>query len=404
MFNYHQQDVMNSPLISIFLPFYNDQDFLEQSITACFKQKYNNWELFLFDHASTDNSSQIAKKFLNDNRVHYIRVEENLGAGSGANLQSCLPDMKGKYLKLLCADDEMTTDCLLECSKFMESNPLIDFCFSDMQYIDENEKKINTKWSLEIEGVNFNNDEKKTLKTFFLGKSHLAYPTSFLKLDILKNTILNSTYIMLFDVWLWTSLLLQGKKIGFINKTLILYRCHKNQMSSINNVKLATRRGYFEYSSICSLYYSITDIKLTKYLVDSKFAKKLKEGDESLIPFVIAHYYFSASSHLKDFPSGAEPFILNGFNKLCQILNNPIEREKIRERFDYGIKDFRKEYSFPAVQQAKKYDRRLFNDFRIKANELSGKDLTVTMILFLILKKIYKKILPNWKKKNKYTV
>lgn len=395
---------MKEPLVSIFLPFYNDKSFLEKAITACLNQSYDNWELFLFDHASSDGSSEIAKKYLFDKRIHYIKGKENLGAGSGANLQSCLPKMRGKYLKLLCADDEMTNDCLLECTKFMESNSLIDFCFSDMQYIDDHENKLNTKWSLEIEGVDFNNDEKKTLKTFFLGKSHLAYPTSFLKLDIIRNIVLNSTYIMLFDVWLWTFLLLQGRKIGFINKSLILYRCHKNQMSSINNFKLATRRGYFEYSNVCSLYYSIKDVKLAKYLIDSKYARELKDGDESLIPFVVAHYYFTAPSHLKDFPSGAEPFILNGFNKICQMLNNPIEREKIRERFDYGIKDFRKEYSFPDYQQPKQYNERFFNDFRIKANELAGKELTLTMILFLMLKKVYKKILPHWRKKNKYTV
>ena len=86
------------------------------------------------------------------------------------------------------------------------------------------------------------------------------------------------------------------------------------------------------------------------------------------------------------------------------MLNNPIEREKIRERFDYGIKDFRKEYSFPDYQQPKQYNERFFNDFRIKANELAGKELTLTMILFLMLKKVYKKILPHWRKKNKYTV
>lgn len=386
--------VSDSKLVSIFLPFYNDKDFLGEAILACQRQSHDRWELFLFDHASTDGSAEIAKSFLTDKRIRYLRASENLGAGSGLNLQHCLPKMRGKYLKLLCADDEMREDCLAECLKFMESNPSIDFCFSDMQFIDGKGKKLSTKWSIEREGVNFNNDEKKTLKTLFEGKSHLAYPTSFLKLNLIRELPLNTTFIMLFDVWLWTTLLISGKKIGFIPKTLMYYRCHEGQMSSINNAYLAQRRSYFENSNLVPIYFKIKDINIIKYLIKSEFSNSLKEGDDDLIPFVVAHHYFS---------SGIGPFDLIGFNKISDLLNDPYERKRIRERFDYGIKEFRKEYSYPKPVSSNGDSKRFLNEFRNKANTLTGGDLSFNMLIFLLIKKFYKKLFFR-KRKNKYTI
>lgn len=383
------------PLVSIFLPFYNDKKFLASAIAACLEQTFSNWELFLFDHASTDGSDKIAKSFLEDKRIKYYRASENLGAGSGLNLQFCLPKIRGKYLKLLCADDVMTTNCLEECFRFLELNPSIDFCFSDMQFIDERGKEIPITWSQEREGVDFNNDEKKTLKILFQGKGHLAYPTSFLKTTIIRGMSLNSTFIMVFDIWLWATLLIQGKKIGFIPKSLINYRCHKGQISSADHLALAQRRSFFENSVLTEIYFNIKDVELTKYLLNSDFARKLENEDQDLIPFVFAHHYFT---------SGESPFNLVGYKKISSLLEDADTRRKIQTKFGYTIRHFRNEYSYPNVRNNYENNKRVLNDFRNKANGLSGSELTLGMLVFLMIKKFYKATFSRIIKRKKYTI
>ena len=102
--------MQSKPLVSIFLPYYNDKKFIKDAIEGVLNQTYQNWELFLFNHASTDGSRKIAHDF-NDFRIKHIDANENLGAGSGLNSYNCLNLMNGKYIKFFCADDVMLSNC-----------------------------------------------------------------------------------------------------------------------------------------------------------------------------------------------------------------------------------------------------------------------------------------------------
>lgn len=377
--------------ISIWLPFYNDEKFIGQAIDACLRQTFTDFELILFNHASTDSSPQIVKSY-SDPRIKYFETDKNLGAGSGLNFSKCFSYMTGKYIKLLCADDIMYDNCLYDLYTYMESNPEKDMCFADMQYIDENGNDLGISWSQERVGVDFTNDEKKTLKLFFKGISHLAYPTSFLKRKVLESIYINRVYIMLLDVSLWTDALIHGFKIGFLQKKIVYYRCHQSQLSSINNISIAARRGAFEYLSLCSIYFNIKNIDIVKFIVDSDYAKMLCDEDIDLIPFVIAHYYYTAYLHPADFPSGCEMFKLCGFMKIEKMLNDDLLAEKIYKKFGYGILEFRNFYSYPEIIQKKeaKIYKNTFSKYKYVAKNTYGKELSLFQILFLFFRKLIK--------------
>ena len=57
---------MNSELISIVVPIYNVENYLERCIESLILQDYKNIEIILVDDGSTDNSSDICKKYLKD--------------------------------------------------------------------------------------------------------------------------------------------------------------------------------------------------------------------------------------------------------------------------------------------------------------------------------------------------
>ncbi|MGN0334583.1 MAG: glycosyltransferase family 2 protein [Lachnospiraceae bacterium] len=73
------QNRVEKPLVSVVLPVYNGERYLESSIESCLNQTYRNLELLILDDGSTDRSAEIAKHYEKlDSRVHYHKNPQNL--------------------------------------------------------------------------------------------------------------------------------------------------------------------------------------------------------------------------------------------------------------------------------------------------------------------------------------
>ena len=70
------------PTVSVFVPYYNDRNFLPQCIESILAQTFKDFELVLLNHATTDDCRSIAHSFA-DPRIIHIDMPSNLGAGSG---------------------------------------------------------------------------------------------------------------------------------------------------------------------------------------------------------------------------------------------------------------------------------------------------------------------------------
>lgn len=90
-------------LISIVIPIYNSEKFLEECILSVLNQTYKNIELILVDDGSTDNSSLICKKYLEkDLRVKYIK---NINSGVSVARNIGIENSEGKYICFVDSDD-----------------------------------------------------------------------------------------------------------------------------------------------------------------------------------------------------------------------------------------------------------------------------------------------------------
>ena len=85
-----------SPLVSIILPVYNGEKYLEKSINSCLKQTYKNIELIIVNDCSTDNTLSICDFFVkNDTRVKLINNSINKKLPASLNIGK---KAKGNYL------------------------------------------------------------------------------------------------------------------------------------------------------------------------------------------------------------------------------------------------------------------------------------------------------------------
>ena len=90
-------------LVSIIMPSYNTADFISETIDSVLNQSYKNWELIIVDDCSTDNTDEIIKKYLSDQRIRYLKNEKNSGAAVSRNY--ALREAKGKWIAFLDSDD-----------------------------------------------------------------------------------------------------------------------------------------------------------------------------------------------------------------------------------------------------------------------------------------------------------
>lgn len=96
-------------MISVIVPVYNAQSFLERCIQSVQSQNYQDWELYAIDDGSTDSSYIILCKYRDiDPRVHVIS-QENQGAGRARN--KGIDAVEGEYTVFLDADDYLEPSC-----------------------------------------------------------------------------------------------------------------------------------------------------------------------------------------------------------------------------------------------------------------------------------------------------
>lgn len=101
---------MDSPLISILIPFKNTSAYLDECLNSILNQTYSNWECIIVDDYSTDNSYSIVKNFAkNDSR---IKLHKNNGKGIIDGLKTAFRHCKGEYITRMDSDDIMISNRL----------------------------------------------------------------------------------------------------------------------------------------------------------------------------------------------------------------------------------------------------------------------------------------------------
>ena len=89
-------------LVSIIMPAFNSAGYIRESIDSVLAQTYTDWELWVVDDGSTDNTAEVVKKF-KDRRIHYVKQATNKGVAAARNLG--IARSRGRFLAFLDSDD-----------------------------------------------------------------------------------------------------------------------------------------------------------------------------------------------------------------------------------------------------------------------------------------------------------
>ncbi|MCG8513197.1 MAG: glycosyltransferase [Halanaerobiales bacterium] len=118
------------PVISVIMPNYNNQAYIEIAIRSVMDQSFQDFELLIIDDGSTDLSPDIAEQFAaTSSRVRVFHHSENAGPAKVRNIG--LEHAKGHYLVFMDADDVMLFDRLRNTAKIFAKNPEIAMVFGN---------------------------------------------------------------------------------------------------------------------------------------------------------------------------------------------------------------------------------------------------------------------------------
>lgn len=356
---------MNSfPLVTVAINYYNDKKFLPDCIESILNQTYKNFELVLFNHASTDESCDIAHSY-NDPRIIHVDAPKNLGAGASYNYRYTMSLINGTYFKGFCADDVMNPDCLTNLVEYATANPDKDLIFGNLEYISATGKKLGKDWFHSVKNFSITANETDLLRMFAEGKNSLPCPAAMFKADLLKKIKADNSLTIRADMWLWVSLLLQGAKVAYCDKIVGAYRLHDYQESSFD-MDIIRRRSEYEKSPFLSLFFEIKDINTAKIVFpDSPYADKLT--DPQNIPFYVAEYFLRKDGY---------PF---AYEALFKMMLDDETCGRLERVFGFGVLELRRLYAF---KKNVGWEKRLYAKNPKKLNEAE--------LLYLLVKRCLK--------------
>ncbi len=123
------------PLVSVGVPVFNGEAFLEDAIRSVLAQTLDDLELILCDNASQDRTAEICSDYAaRDPRVRYFRNSRNLGAAANYNL--AFSHARGRYFKWLAHDDRMLPSFLTKTYRVLEERSDAVLCNTVISYID----------------------------------------------------------------------------------------------------------------------------------------------------------------------------------------------------------------------------------------------------------------------------
>lgn len=126
-------------LVSIITPNWNCAKYICETIKSVQAQTYQNWEMIIVDDCSTDNSEEMVKPFLEqDKRISFLKNSKNSGAAVSRNY--ALREAKGRWVAFLDSDDLWLPEKLEKQLKFMVENNHV-FSYTKYQEIDNDSRE-----------------------------------------------------------------------------------------------------------------------------------------------------------------------------------------------------------------------------------------------------------------------
>lgn len=220
----------DNPLISVLMPVFNAEEYLEESIKSVLNQTFRNFELIICYDQSSDNSIKIIRNFqAKDKR---LTISYGKGRGLINSLNDGLELSSGNYIARMDADDISLNTRFEDQLNFMEKNPDVGICGTWVEIFGEVDK--NLIWKLPV--------NNQALKPMLLFSVPFAHPSVMIRAELFRkcNLSYNINYNRVEDYKLWVDCA-EVTKFSVLPKVLIKYRYLTTSLSKTAEIEYEKR-------------------------------------------------------------------------------------------------------------------------------------------------------------------
>lgn len=234
------------PLVSVIVPCYNHEEYIEECIKSIINQTYKNIELIVIDDGSKDSSPKLLKEL---SLIYNFHFEYQKNIGLSATLNKMINMSTGKYIALVASDDIYTLNKIeILVTEFENLDEDYGIVCGNAQFINNKSEKLfhkknNNKYYDLISYYISSREDINIFSEFgsytsILASNYIPALSTLIKRNILIEVGLYEEEITLEDWNMWLKLS-KKYKMKYINEVVAFYRWHDSNISKTMYKKLA---------------------------------------------------------------------------------------------------------------------------------------------------------------------
>lgn len=319
----------NNPKVTVILTSFNHAKYLREAIDSAINQTFSDFELIIWDDASSDNSWEIIQSY-DDKRIKAFRNGEQKQARYGIN-KAIEEIAQGEYIAIHHSDDIWDLEKLEKQVAFLDKNPHIGAVFSDVLVIDENSDPLakNSHFYQKV-FAQPNRTRHEWLNHFFYKGNALAHPSVLIRRKCYFDC---GTYRYGFpaaDHDMWVRLCMRYD-IHVLSEKLIKIRIRDNAANMSASRPDSRQKQYFQLLQILRIYKRI--------VLPDELQKIFPEAAPYIKSNGVISSFLLAMMALK---SGQTHNILKlfGLELLFELMNVFETRKQVEEIYGFKINDY----------------------------------------------------------------
>jgi len=291
------------PAVSVIMNCYNGEKYLREAIDSVYAQTFTDWEIILWDDASTDGTKEIAQSY--DDKLQYFKGQKSASLGQARNW--ALGKAKGEFIAFLDQDDLWMPEKLEMQIPLFQSDDAIGIVIANAYYFNDNELIIRQIYRKKKPPTGY--VFRELLKSYFI-----PLPTVIIRRSALEHLSywFDERFTMIEEADLFIRIAFTWK-LEYVDKPLGKARLHKDSWTFSHPLSLPHERKmmidtYTQMFGDFNADYA-NEIKYLKATIDVSLAKiDLNEGKNrdarvKLIPHINCGYDFLLLYLICFFPS-----------------------------------------------------------------------------------------------------
>ncbi len=320
--NSHWKEV-RMPKVSVLLTSFNHGKYLRAAIDSVLNQSFGNFELVIWDDASTDDSWAVINSY-SDRRIKAFRNEENKRPIFGV-VKAISEVLAGEYVAMHHSDDVWALDKLEKQVAFLNAKPEIAAVFTRVQIIDEHGVNSTDNWFDQE-----NRSRWQWLNQLFLGQNRLNHPSVLIRKQCYQQVgVYRYGFAQTGDAEMWSRVLLRYP-VHIIQEKLTMHRLFSDRSNTSSNKIQSLIRASNEWNVLRKNFLSLSSFEDIAAIFPNLERFRNLEGFDTKFLLAMACLYECKQRNAWQL----------GLSWLFDLLDDKDGRRKIERLYSFSYMDF----------------------------------------------------------------